>query len=80
MIISSGLDETFKIFSPEHESGNRNLGKARLYHKSKAKEHRMTPVVDFATSMNREAAWDNLVAIHHMGTRATTWSTKALKR
>lgn len=80
VIISAGLDQTLKMFSPEHESGNRNLGKATLFHKSKKSEHQLSAITKFATSSNREAAWDNLVAIHHNGTRATTWSTKSLKR
>ena len=79
-ILSAGRDATLKIFSPEHESGNRNLGKTTLYHKSKKAEHQMAPISEFATSSNRESAWDNVVAIHRDGTRATTWSTKKLRR
>ena len=40
-IISAGLDSTLKLFDPEHESGNKNLGKCLLFHKSKAREHQL---------------------------------------
>ena len=42
MIISTGLDRTMKIFDPEHESGNRNMGKCVLFHKSDKREHQVS--------------------------------------
>ena len=41
MIVSTGLDRTMKIFDPEHESGNRNMGKCVLFHKSDKREHQV---------------------------------------
>ena len=80
IILSAGLDRTMKVFSPEHESGNKNLGKCTLVHKSKKTEHAMSHIVDFATSKTRENAWDNLVAVHSNSNTATTWSTYKTKR
>lgn len=80
LILSAGLDRTMKVFSPEHESGNKNLGKCTLVHKSKKTEHAMSHIVDFATSKTRENAWDNLVAVHSDSNTATTWSTYKTKR
>ena len=31
-----------KIFDPEHESGNRNMGKCVLFHKSDKREHQVS--------------------------------------
>ena len=44
MIVSTGLDRTMKIFDPEHESGNRNMGKCVLFHKSDKREHQVNIV------------------------------------
>ena len=63
-IVSAGLDRTLKLFSPEHESGNRNLGKTTLIHKSNKTEHQIDFIQSFSTSQNRENSWDNLVAVH----------------
>merc|ERR1711892_924414 len=80
LIVSAGLDKTLKLFDPEHDSGNKNLGKAVLYHKSEKREHQMSHITHFATSANREQAWDNLVAIHDHSNKASSWSTARLKR
>ena len=79
-ILSAGLDKTLKLFSPEHESGNRNLGKTTLIHKSKKTEHQLDFISKFAFSSNREHNFDNLVAVHHDSVKATSWSTNKLKR
>jgi len=79
-IVSAGLDRTLKLFSPEHESGNRNLGKTTLIHKSNKTEHQIDFIQSFSTSQNRENSWDNLVAVHRDSNKATSWSTYKFKR
>ena len=40
----------------------------------------LSHITQFATTTNRENAWDNLVAIHHQSQVASSWSTQKLKR
>lgn len=78
-ILSSGLDSNLLCFSTEHESKNKSLGRAS-FNKIETKksglkldQHKMPPIVDFASSEAKQSDWDNIICIHENLRMATTW-------
>jgi U3 small nucleolar RNA-associated protein 21 len=78
-ILSAGLDSCLMSFSTDHDSKNKSLGRAS-FNKLETKrtglkldEHKMPPIIDFASEESKQSDWDGIVCIHQGIRLATTW-------
>ena len=78
-IVSSGLDSCLMSFSIDHDSKNKSLGRASFNkietRKSglKLDEHKMPPIVDFASDETKQSDWDSIICVHQGLRLATSW-------
>jgi len=78
-ILSAGLDSCLMSFSTDHDSKNKSLGRASFNKVETRKtglkldQHKMPPIVEFASEEGKQSDWDSIVCIHQGLRMATTW-------
>ncbi|KAI8084571.1 Utp21 specific WD40 associated putative domain-containing protein [Halteromyces radiatus] len=80
-ILSTGRDQSLRMFSVYRDSQSFELSQGHLEKKAKAWDVKMQDlklplITDFATSIGKAKEWDNILTSHINDTAGRTWSMK----